>query len=193
MIAAAAVYAILVASERDDLRLYLLCGALVGAAGAVRLNGLLTGLVLLAIHLWRPASEAEKEGIIGRLFVRVRNPRLWLSGLVAVVTLVAIQPSIITDPGRLTQAVTPDDLAYSVSVARGEFLRVWSLVGVHTIPYLYFWSTLWPTAVGWPLTLTFIASIGHALWRPRWQTSLLVLWLVLYFIPIGGLHTKHVR
>ena len=101
MIAAAAVYAILVASEHDDLRLYLLCGALVGAAGAARLNGLLTGLVLLAIHLWRPASEEEKDGIIGRLFVRVRNPRLWLSGLVAVVTLVAIQPYIITDPDHI--------------------------------------------------------------------------------------------
>jgi len=193
LIVVAAVYRILVASERDDLRSYLVCGALVGVAGAVRLNGLLTGLILLAIHLWRPASQEQKEGAFGRLMVRACSPRLWLSGLAAIVTLVAIQPYIITDPGRLTQAVTPDDLAYSVSVARGEFLRVWSLVDVHTVPYLHFWSTLWPSGVGWPLTLAFIVSIGHALWRPRWQTSLLVLWLVLYFIPIGGLHTKHVR
>ncbi len=193
LIVVAAFHAILVASKRDDRRLYLLCGALVGAAGAVRLNGLLTGLILLAIHLARPASEDEKEGILGGLIVRVRNPLLWLSGLAAVVTLVAIQPYIVTDPGRLVQSVTPDDLAYFVSVARGEFLRVWSLVDVHTVPYLHFWSTLWPTGVGWPLTLAFLVSIGHAVWRPRWHTSLLVLWLVLYFIPIGGLHTKHVR
>lgn len=89
--------------------------------------------------------------------------------------------------------MTPDDLAYSVQVACGAFLRIWSLVDVDTVPYLHFWTALWPTGVGWPLTLAFLASIGHALWRPRWQTSPLLLWLVLYFIPIGALHTKHVR
>ncbi len=193
LIVIAAVYAILVASERDELRLYLVCGVLVGAAGAVRLNGLLTGLILLVIHLTRPASDEKEAGIAGRLIARMRDPRLWLSGLAAAVTLVVIQPYIVTDPGRLTQSVSPDDLAYSVGVARGEFLRAWSLVDVHTLPYLHFWSTLWPTAVGWPLTLAFLASIAHALWRPRQHTSLLLLWLVIYFIPVGGLHTKHVR
>lgn len=192
LIIVAAFYAMLVASERGDLRLYLLCGALVGAAGAVRLNGLLVGLILLAIHLGRPAVN-EPAGIIARVIAKVDDKRLWLSGLAAVLTLVVIQPYIVTDPGRLTQSVTPDDLAYSVQVARGDFLRIWSLVDVHTVPYLHFWTALWPSGVGWPLTLAFLVSVGYALWRRRWQTALLVLWLVLYFVPIGGLHTKHVR
>jgi tetratricopeptide (TPR) repeat protein len=193
----AAVYASLVAAEGDDRRLYLLCGGLVGAAGAVRLNGLLSGLILLVIHLAYPAIKEstikESTSAIGRLMKRVWNPHLWLSGLAAVTVVLVIQPYLITDPSRLTQSLTPDDLAYSISVARGEFLRVWSLVDVHTVFYLHFWTDLMPTGVGWPLTLAFLAAIGHALWRPRLHTTILVLWLALYFIPIGALHTKHVR
>lgn len=192
LLAVAVIYATFAAVERDDWRHYLLCGALVGAAGAVRLNGLLSGLILLGAHLARPAV-GEPAGHFGRTMARVRNPHLWLSGLAAVAVLAAIQPYLIADPARLTQSLTPDDLAYSMRLARGEFLRVWSLVDVHTVPYLHFWTDLWPTGVGWPLTLAFLVSIGHALWRPQLHTSLLLLWLALYFIPVGGLHTKHVR
>lgn len=77
--------------RRGEFKFYLLCGALVGAVGAVRLNGLLVGLILLAIHLVRPATN-ESTAIIPRTMARLSDARLWLSGLAAVLTLVAIQP-----------------------------------------------------------------------------------------------------
>ena len=90
----------------------------------------------------------------------------------------------------MQRADSTDDLLYSIQVARGEFLRLWSLVDVHTVPYLHYWTTLWPLGVGWPLTGVFVLAIGYALWRRSTPGLLLLLWTGIYFLLIGGLLSR---
>ncbi len=160
---------------------YALAGLAIGAAGAVRLNGLLLGPVLvagyLATHGWRAWKRSD----------------IWVAGGSALLALVLMQPYLALDPGLLTHAETTDDLGFSLKVARGEILRSWTVVDLHTIPYLHYATDLLPLAVGWPLTLAIFAGLIFALWKRRHLSLLPLLWCGLYFFQMGGLHTKHVR
>jgi len=161
---------------------YIFAGLAVGAVAAVRLNGLLLGGVLLAGLLLQTRSWRS-----------LRDARLWLAGLAALLLLILLQPFLVTDPSVLWRVESTNDLAFSLKIARGEILRPWSLVDLHTLPYLHYWTHLFPLGVGWPLTLAFLFGAGHALWRRRLASGLMLLWIGLYFAQVGGLHTKHVR
>jgi len=161
---------------------YLFAGLAVAAVAAVRLNGLLLGGVLLAGHLLQ-----------NRSWRALRDTRLWLAGLAAVLLLILLQPFLVTEPSVLWRAESTYDLGFSLKIARGEILRPWSLVDLHTLPYLHYWTHLFPLGVGWPLTLAFLLGAGHALWHRHLAGSLMLLWIALYFAQVGGLHTKHVR
>jgi tetratricopeptide (TPR) repeat protein len=177
----AAFYTFLRAGAQDSLRWFVAAGVLIGIAGATRLNGLLLGLVLVA----------------GLLVTRgpavLRQVHPWLAAMVAAVTLLALQPYLATDPGILFTGTTTDDLHFSLQVARGEILRSWTVADLDTIPYLHYWTDLWPLSVGGPLTLLFATSIGYAVWRRRPVEWTVLAWVCLYFVPVGALHTKHVR
>jgi len=185
-LALVAFHALLTAVCTRQRRHYLVAGALIGATAAVRLNGLLLGAVLLGGHCF--AGEEERRGS-----ARLLDPRLWAAGGAALLVLVGLQPFLVTDPGLLWQARSTDDFAFSLKVARGEILRPWSLADVHTRPYLHYWTHLWPLGAGWPLTLAFGLGLAHALWKRKAASLLLAGWGALYFLSIGGLHTKHVR
>jgi len=169
--------------------LYVLAGALVGATGAVRLNGLLLGLVLVAGHILVAAEGAHRP------FVRrsLRRSELWLAGAAAVLVLIVLQPYLIVEPALLGRSAGTDDFAYSVEIARGGILRPWSLVDVHTMPYLHYWTHLWPLGVGWPLTLVFGAALIYGIWQRQWVGRMFIVWVFLAFVSVGALHTKHVR
>ena len=188
--------------------LYVLSGALVGATGAVRLNGLLLGGVLVVGHLLaRPpgaASTGSEDASPPRRADDVASPAatfrrrllssdLWLAGGAAVLVLLLLQPYLATAPGLLWRGDSTSDFAYSLRVARGEILRPWSLVDVHTLPFLHYWTDLWPRAVGWPLTIALVAGVVGALRRAQVSDVLMLVWVGAYFLLIGGLHTKHVR
>ena len=179
-------------AEQETRWRYLLAGALIGACGAVRFNGLLLGGVLLAAHLQAAplvAGETRRQWLQRRLLHR----DLWLAGLVAAGVLLALEPYLIFSPELITQVSTTDDFAYSLQVARGELLSPWSLADQHTLPYLHYWTHLWPLGVGWPLTVVFLLALGHALWRRRLPSLLALAWVVAGFALVGGLHTKHLR
>ena len=159
---------------------YALAGLCIGMAGAVRLNGLLMGLILLTGYLVRHGNLRA-----------LATPPPWIAGGVALLALLTAQPYLALDPELLFRAETTDDLGFSLQVARGEILRIWTLVDVHTTAYLHYCTHLFPLACGWPLTLGIIAATGHAIWRR--QSGLLLLFCGLYFAQVGGLHTKHVR
>lgn len=174
-----------VAADRRELLLW--AGVLVGLAGATRLNGLLLGAVVaLAFLLGR---DLDWRGAMARL----KRPDLWLAGLAALVTLLLLQPYLATQPEILLRDDFSDDFGYSLKIASGEVMRPWSMVDLHTVPFLHYWTHLWPQAVGWPLTVLFALGFGWALWRREWAGLVIACWCGLYFLTIGGLHTKHVR
>lgn len=168
-------------------RHYIAAGILIGVAGATRLNGVLLGLVLLAGHC---AQDGIKIGAIVR---RLADARLWWAAAAAVLTLFVLQPFMLVEPQRMWRAETTNDFALSLQIANGTLLRPWTLVDVHTTPYLHYWTALWPRGVGWPLTAAFVLGMAYALRRLDLIRSLMLLWIVLYFLPVGNLHTKHVR
>jgi len=174
--------------EEGRYRSYIVAGALIGAIGAVRLNGLLLGMVLLVGHCLGEKGEGWKER-----WRRTLDPRLWATGGTALVVLGLLQPFLIVDPGLLLQTDSTDDFFYSLKIARGEILHPWSLADVHTVPYLHYWTDLWPLGVSWPLTIFSFLGLVYGLWKRRLAEGLMAGWSILYFLQIGGLHTKHVR
>ena len=176
----AALLSLLHALEGDDRRWWLATGVLTGLAGTVRLAGLSVGAVALAgllIYHRRRLRAALTSSV-------------WLAGLAA---LLVLQPYLVTDWELLFRLRSTSDLSYSTRVARGEFLRPWSLVDVHTIPYLHHWTHLWPLGVGWPLTLLLGSGIVYGLWKGDRRKGLLLLWAGIHFALIGGLLTKPIR
>lgn len=163
---------------------YLLAGLAIGATAAVRLNGGALVLVLVVGHCVGDGRQ---------LSARLKDPRLWSALVAALVGLVVLQPYLLWDPSRLVQSASTDDFAYSVAVARGEVLRPWSLVDMHTVPYLHYCIALWPQAVGWPLAFTYAGGLLWALWRRGKDQIPVLVWCLVYFALVGGLHTKHVR
>ena len=178
----AAVHAILNALEKDDRRWFIWAGVLTGLSGAVRLIGLSIGPMLLAGHLIR---RRHLKAALDR--------RLWLAGLAAVLSLLALQPFLVTDWELIIQGRSVFDLGGAVEVAQGERLMAWSLLDVHTVPYLHHWTHLWPLGVGWPLTLLFVLGISRGLWNRTQVQVLILLWSGMYFLLIGWLHTKPIR
>ena len=171
------------ALEGDDRRWWLATGVLTGLAGAVRLAGLSFGAVVLAgllIYHRRRLGAALTSSV-------------WLAGLAGLMVLLVLQPYLVVDWELLLQSRSASDFSYAMKVARGEFLTAWSLVDVHTIPYLHHWSHLWPLGVGWPLTVSFGLGIACGLWRGDRRKGLLLLWVGIHFALIGGLLTKPMR
>lgn len=167
---------------------YLIAGLLIGGAAATRLNGLLTAVVLATAHFTLSRHVGWQ-----RLSQPLRVPSLWYCGLATVVTLIVLQPYLLTDPESMLRAFSTNDFAYSVAIARGDMLRPWSLADMHTTPYLHFWTALWPQGAGWPLTVLLAAGWLYAVVRGERSDRLVALWCALFFLTIGGLHTKHVR
>ena len=179
----AALLCLLQALEGDDRRWWLLTGLLTGLAGTVRLAGLSVGAVVLAgllIYHRRRLRTALTSSV-------------WLAGLAALLVLLALQPYLVTDWELLFQSRSASDFSYSMKVAQGEALTTWSLVDVHTVPYLHHWVHLWPLGVGWPLTVLFCFGIVYGLCTVDRRKGLLLLWAGIHFALIGGLLTKPIR
>jgi hypothetical protein len=167
---------------------YVIAGILIGATAATRLNGLLTAVVLVVIHISVLPGTGWR-----RQLRKLRAPELWYAGFATILTLLVLQPHLLLNPGAMFQSTSTNDFAYSMAIARGEVLRTWSLFDTHTIPYLHFWTDLWPQGVGWPLTLLLAAGWIRALVRGGQADRWIALWCLLFFLTVGGLHTKHVR
>ena len=179
----AALLSLLHALEGDDRRWWLLTGVLIGLSGAVRLTGLSMGAVVLA-------------GLLiyhrGRLGAALKSS-VWLAGLAGLLVLLALQPYLAADRELIFQDRSASDFGYAMKVAEGEYLTTWSLVDVHTIPYLHHWVHLWPLGVGWPLAVAFVFGVAYGLCRVDRRKGLILLWAGIHFALIGGLLTKPCR
>ncbi len=177
----ATMYALIRALEQPDWRWFVLTGILIGLSGAIRLIGLSAGFILLVGHV---AQQRQLKAVL--------TPSIWLAGLSAVLCLLALQPFLL-DYDLTFQDTNPYGLGFAMDWARGEFLTIWSLVDIHTIPYLHHWTHLWPLGIGWPLTILFIFGLSYSLWKIDHQKGLILLWIGIYFYVIGGLQAKPIR
>ena len=178
----ASMYVLLRTLEQPDWRWFILTGILIGLSAAVRLIGLSAGFILLVGYV---ARQRQLKAVLA--------PSIWLAGLSAVLCLLALQPFLLLDWNLIFQDTNPYGLGFAMDWARGEFLTIWSLVDIHTTPYLYHWSHLWPLGVGWPLTILFIFGLSYSLWKIDHQKGLILLWIGIYFYVIGGLQAKPIR
>ena len=181
---------ILRALESDRRQLYLGAGMLIGLTASVRLNGALLGLLMAVGYLMR--SRRDGKGW-RKLYMHLADRRLWLAGGVALLVAVILQPYLIADPLRLWRVESTADFGMSLKIATGDMLQPWTLIDLHTLPYLHHWTHLMPRIAGWPLTLLFIAGLVYGAVKMDWRRGLLLLWCAVYFLQVGGLHTKHVR
>ena len=178
----ACMYGVLRSLAESSWRWFALTGLLIGLCGSVRLMGLSMGLVLLVGYVIR---ERQLKAFFA--------PPIYLAGLIAVAVLLALQPYLATDYDLIFRDADGPDFGFSLKVARGESLTPWNLVDVHTTPYLYHWTHLWPLGVGWPLTILFLFGLSYGLWKVDRCKGLILLWAGIYFFAIGGLHTKPIR
>lgn len=186
------VYAVLRASETEGIRWSVTAGILAGAATAVRLNGALLGLLVLV----GPALVPEATTLASRLRgIRevLGRPRQWLAVACSLAVALGLQPFILTRPGILLQEGGTQDFSLSVKIARGEILQPWTLVDVHSVPFLSHWVDLWPLIVGWPMAVVFTVAVVFGAWRPARAIPLILLWIALYLGPIATMHTRTVR
>ncbi|MEW6754844.1 MAG: glycosyltransferase family 39 protein, partial [Candidatus Latescibacterota bacterium] len=171
---------------------YLATGALVGAAGAVRLNGLGAGVILLVAHLGRGWTCGQIRGWRGAAR-SLADGNLWLSPGAAAGVLLGLQPYLLTAPERLTQMQTTNDLAVSLAIARLEVLAPWTLVDVHTVPLWDHWVRLMPWVVGWPLALLFPLAAVLGLRRLDPGRAALLAWCALHLLLVSSMPVKAVR
>jgi hypothetical protein len=167
------------ALEKEEWGWAVAVGVCAGAAAAVRLNGLLLALLAAGAFVLQSRSRSIRGVCI-------------LSGS-AVLVLCLLQPYLLTQPGLLWQSESSNDLAYSLGIARGELIKPWTLFDVDTLPYQHYWTALMPLAVGWVATVLFAASFLAGLRHRQALHLAVVLWPLLCFVLVGGLHTKHVR
>jgi len=185
MLSLAAIYVGARAVEQASTKMwYLGAGALIGCAGATRLNGLLLGLILVALYAsknsWRPP----------RL---VRSRELWLAAGCALAAVLMINPYILSNPLLMQQAKGYQDFGLALRVGSGDILQIWTLFDYHSIPYITVLTQLLPPSIGWPLTLLTPLAMGYAFWHGTWPTRALLLWCGIHLFLIGGLKMQHVR
>ncbi len=183
----AAVVSLILSHRRVSLLPCLLSGALIGLSAGTRL----VGLALIV-----PAFVLQMSGLTGPITGRLRKAfdgQFLLTCATAIIVLIVLQPYLILSPDVLSRELINTDLAAAVQIAEGQRLRVWTLGYLHTIPYLYHLSDLFPAAVGGPLTVVFVIGVLTALVRPFRGSLVILSWCAIYFAIIGGLFTKPIR
>ena len=189
---AGATYGALAAFESMQRKWFALAGLLIGLTASVRLSGLLVAVVS-AVYLLLMRQRLPQRSVQTLLGEWLQTRELWLTMGVAAITVMALQPYLLFNSEVLARQSLLD-LNVGMQVARGEILQPWTLADLHTTPFLHHWQSLWPQSVGWPMTIVLAAGLcwGFSRWQNLYALFL-ALWCVVYFVPVGGLHAKHVR
>ena len=181
-----ALYALACVEGGGTWRSGVVVGLCIGLAAATRLNGLLLlPVAVAAVWLQREVmTPSMRRGTLPYPLAVVAS---------TVVVVVVLQPYLLTSPELMWREEDFKDFWYSVRITSGARMRFWSLFDHNTTPYLHHIAVLLPLAIGMPLTILSISGVAFALRRWRSRQGALLLWGALFFLVIGGLHTKHVR
>ena len=167
---------------------YAALGALVGTAVGTRLVGVLLVVPFVVQHL--PADWYRSPGRVLRALLSVRTG-LFLAFLLA--AAVACEPFSVLEPGRFFGDDKLLTWRQSLKVSLGEVVFPWSLYDMGTTPFLFHLTDLLPYSLG---LLLFAASVAGCLLAVilRNRAALVLLsWITVYFLAVGGHHLKPVR
>lgn len=167
---------------------YAACGALVGAAVGTRLVGVLLVVPLMVQHL--PVDWYRSPARALRSLVSVRNCLFF-----ATLFLVAIasEPFSVLEPGRFFGEGELLTWRQSLRVSLGEVVFPWSLYDMGTTPFLFHLTDLLPYSLGLPLFAASVAGCLLAVILRNRAALVLLSWIVVYFVAVGGHHLKPVR
>lgn len=167
---------------------YLWAGVAVGLAAATRMNGmaLLAPLALAHVLCLRQQTGAVQ-------WAQLVQAKIWGLGGVAVFALLLLQPYMLLDPGHYFALSGGGNLLMSISIARGETPRTWTLYDGAQLGYWFHLGNLLYYGVGPLLQVSGLLGIVYMAWQRRTCALIILLWVALYFLSIGHLTAKNVR
>ncbi len=133
-----------------------MAGATIGAAAALRLNGLLL-LLPVAVNLlpWTRTVVAWRGGL----------RRLAAVAAAAGATLLLVQPYMLIDPDIYLSLKYPNSLWLGSAIASGNVPRIWTLFDAEQTPLLFHLGNLLFHAVGPALQIGGLAGLVFLAWR----------------------------
>ena len=167
---------------------YAACGALVGAAVGTRLVGALLVVPFLVQHL--PADWYRRPVRVLRALVSIRIGLFFAALLLAAV---ACEPFSVLEPGRFFRDDALLTWRKSLKVSLGEVVFPWSLYDMGTTPFLAHLADLLPWSLGLPLFAASVAGCLLAVILRNRAALVLLSWIAVYFVAVGGHHLKPVR
>ena len=167
---------------------YAACGILVGTAVGTRLVGLLLVVPFLVQHL--PMDWYRSPARVLRSLVSVRT-FLFLTAVLLVA--VACEPFSVLEPGKFFGDDKLLTWRQSLKVSLGERVFPWSLYDMGTTPFLFHLTDLLPYSLGLPLFAASIAGCVLAVVLRNRAALVLLSWIAVYFVAVGGHHLKPIR
>ncbi len=167
---------------------YAACGLLVGTAVGTRLVGVLLVVPFVVQHL--PPDWYRSPTRVLRALVSVRTCLFFASLLLVAV---ACEPFSVLEPGRFFGGDVLLTWRESLKVSLGEVVFPWSLYDMGTTPFLFHLTDLLPYSLGLPLFAASAAGCVLAVVLRNRAALVLLSWIVVYFVAVGGHHLKPVR
>jgi len=183
------------AGERGRWSDYLLCGAAIGLAIAVRINGILLlvppGLAY-ALRIW------ERDGVAGiswkgRLFRVLAGGRPVAAAGAAAGVALLLQPFVVLDPDYYFSMKSGNNLMMGIAIVTGEIPRVWTLYDSTRTPYLFHLTSLLFYGLGPLLQAVGLLGVLYLVKRRRYGDWVVLSWVVVYFVTVGRLEAKNIR
>ncbi len=167
---------------------YAACGALVGTAVGTRLVGVLLVVPFVVQHL--PADWYRSPVRVLPALLSVRTGLFFATLLAAAV---ACEPFCVLEPERFFGESELLTWRKSLQVSHGEVVFPWSLYDMGTTPFLFHLTDLLPYSLGLPLFAASVAGCLLAVILRNRAALVLLSWIAVYFVAVGGHHLKPVR
>ncbi len=149
-----------------------------------------TAVLILALPLLIRHRHSRQER--GNPF-----PTKFLVGLALVPVFFFLwNPYAILDARHYFGFAKNNDLLVQSAVVRGKLKPLYTLQFAGTTPYLYILRNNLYWGMGLPLEIVALAGTAYSLWRAvrgSWEDGLILAWVVVYFLAVGGWYAKFVR
>jgi len=193
-----AFYAIILVAQRGEWYDYALAGTTIGLAITCKISSYTLGLILalaVGLHIWRELREGRREGLEGRLIVR-----LAVGGLLGALTIRVFLPYAFEGPGFLNftpSAQWLNNMKTVQGLMNGSIDYPPSHQWTNRTPLIFPGKNMVLWGMGLPLGITVWCVWGWALWelvhRRKVEHLLPWVWVTVIFLYQGSQFVKSVR